>query len=84
MGGDEFVVVLQNSDPKECEKLFLQLDLKCAHTFIGREDAKIPVSIARGFAKFDASRDKSFADVFKRADDAMYENKRKIKSLLTV
>lgn len=41
---------------------------------------KIPLKIAIGFARFDPSKDMCFADVFKRADDAMYENKRKIKT----
>jgi GGDEF domain-containing protein len=43
------------------------------------DDEKIPIHIASGFAKFDYSKDSSFTDVFKRADDTMYENKRKSK-----
>jgi GGDEF domain-containing protein len=54
--------------------------LECAGTFIEDGDVKIPISIACGFACFESSKDMSFTDVFNRADDAMYENKRKTKS----
>ena len=78
IGGDEFLAVLKNSDLENCEELFVQLDNECAKTFIdGNEN--IPVSIARGFARFDKDKDSCFTDVFKRADEAMYENKRKSK-----
>ena len=78
IGGDEFLAVLKNMDLENCEELFLHLDNECAKTFIdGNEN--IPVSIARGFARFDKDKDSDFTDVFKRADKAMYENKRKSK-----
>ena len=80
IGGDEFMAVLQKSDLKNCEKLFKQLDLKCENTRI-EEKGEIPISIARGFALFDSDKDLRFNDVFKRADNAMYENKRKSKKV---
>ena len=79
IGGDEFLAVLRHGDLEDCEKLFMQLDLECANTFV-EEKSKIPISIARGFARFDSDKDLHFNDVFKRADYAMYENKRKSKS----
>ena len=79
IGGDEFLVVLQNGDLDDCENLFIKFDSKCANTFIEKEGVKIPISIAIGFSRFDTNNDLSFADVFKRADEAMYENKRKSK-----
>ena len=39
-------------------------------------------SIAKGFVRYDAKKDASFIDVFNRADDAMYENKRMMKGLV--
>ena len=78
IGGDEFLAVLQHRDLDDCEKLFAQLDLECAKTRIA-EKWQMPISIARGFARFDPDRDVHFNDAFKRADDAMYENKRKSK-----
>ena len=78
IGGDEFLVVLQEGDLEAREKLFMQFDLKCSKTFIDKK-SEISISIARGFAKFDPDRDLNFNDVFKRADNAMYEDKRKSK-----
>ena len=80
IGGDEFLAVLRHGDLEDCEKLFIQLDLECANTFV-EENSKIPISIARGFARFDSDKDLHFNDVFKRADYAMYENKRKSKEV---
>ena len=79
IGGDEFLVVLQNSDLENCDALLRQFDERCDNTFISESVPK-PLRIALGFARFDASRDTRFEDVFKRADSAMYENKRKLKS----
>lgn len=75
IGGDEFLAVLQHRDLEDCEKLFAQLDLECSNTYI-KEKEEIPVSIARGFARFKPDKDLRFNDVFKRADKAMYENKK--------
>ena len=78
IGGDEFLVVLENENLENREKLFKQFEFKCANTLING-NVNIPVSIAFGFAKFDPAKDMCLKDVFKRADDAMYENKRKAK-----
>lgn len=80
IGGDEFLAILRHRDLEDCEKLFVQLDLECAKARI-EEKEEIPISIARGFAVFDLDKDLSFNDVFKRADHAMYENKRKNKKV---
>ena len=80
IGGDEFLVVLQNCKLKNCQKLFEEFNSKCANTFIEEEGEKIPVHISSGFAKCDYSKDSTFIDVFKHADEAMYENKRKSKA----
>ena len=76
IGGDEFLAILRNKDLKDYKKLLTQLDLECAHTFIEEAD-HLPISIARGFAKFHSKQDFTFNDVFKRADMAMYGDKRK-------
>ena len=75
IGGDEFLVVLQNRDLENREMLFEQFDRHCAESLVN-ETARISVKIARGFARFEAGKDQCFADVFKRADEAMYRNKR--------
>ena len=77
IGGDEFLVILENEDLENYETLLENMEIKSAGTII--ED-KIPVTIAGGFARFDAQKDTCVADVFKRADEIMYENKRKTKA----
>ncbi len=79
IGGDEFLVVLQDGDLENYESLLEQLNLNCKKTVVEDE---IPLSVASGFARFDPEKDLRFADVFKRADDAMYENKGKFKAAL--
>lgn len=80
IGGDEFLVVLQNSYLKNYKKLFEEFDRVCENTFVEEADVKIPLRVAIGFAQFDTEDDLHFSDVFKRADDAMYDKKRKIKA----
>lgn len=79
IGGDEFVAILQNRDLENVKELFVQLDTECANTFIETEQGNVSVSIAKGYAKYDPEKDTQYMDVFNRADNAMYENKREMK-----
>ena len=81
IGGDEFLVVLQNRDLEELQELVVKFDEECKNVFVVEDDENIGVSIAKGFARYDNLKDSGFVDVFNRADDAMYENKREIKGL---
>ena len=80
IGGDEFLVILQNRDLEDYEELCDKLDSECASQYINTDDAIIPISVARGFAKYNPDSDTQFVDVFNRADDAMYQHKRRVKS----
>ena len=80
IGGDEFVVILQNNDLNDLAELVVKFDAECANTFVKTDAAEIPVSIAKGFSMYDSGKDPQFADVFNRADEAMYENKRGTKA----
>ena len=77
IGGDEFLAVLRNRDLEDCRELFVRLDAVCEATAL--EEDKTPISIAKCFAVFEPGKDSCFEDVFQRADNAMYENKRKTK-----
>ena len=81
IGGDEFVVIIQNDDFDNLEAI-----KKSIEEFAVAEIKKdIPLvekkSFATGFAVFDDKRDTCFGDVFNRADSEMYENKKMLKSL---
>ena len=73
------MIILQNRDLEECQSLLEKFDMECKNEVVAIEKRDIPISIAKGFARYDCEKDTSFIDVFNRADDAMYENKRKIK-----
>lgn len=77
IGGDEFVVILTDHDYKERESL---LEILKDESYENKRARSGPV-IACGLAVFDADKDKCFSDVFKRADSAMYDNKKEIKTL---
>ena len=81
IGGDEFVVILQGHDLDEVDTLFAELDEKLDNTKINAGSSTISVSLAKGFAEYDPHRDIEFIDVFNRADDRMYMNKRSMKQI---
>lgn len=79
IGGDEFVVILEHAD---LENYTLLMDeFACA---IEQQNAAMPpenrFTIARGIAIYNSESDLVFANVFKRADDAMYKNKAAMKT----
>ena len=73
-------MILQGRDFADINKLFEIFDSECATAYIDKDNVKFPVSIAKGFSEFNCAKDTRFADVFKRADNEMYKNKRKMKT----
>ena len=80
IGGDEFVIILQNHDLVERESLFANLESACENASVDANGTTLAVSIAKGFAIFDPDIDTKFSDVFNRADDEMYKNKNVMKT----
>ena len=81
IGGDEFLVILQNLDLKEREALFAKFDEDCEAMSLEAGTAQLRISIAKGFSMFDPSIDTKFSDVFNRADSEMYKNKKSMKNV---
>lgn len=78
IGGDEFVAILHNENLKNVQELMYELSENAEKA--NNEDEKLyKISIAAGYAVFDPERDKSFSDVFNRADTDMYRNKAETK-----
>ena len=74
IGGDEFVVILENVDLKNYQELLAKFQVELTeHNKNSRPSGHL--SIARGIAIYQNETDLVFANVFKRADDAMYQNK---------
>jgi len=80
IGGDEFVVILEGNDLECYPMLIKKMDEAFSHEYITVNDDSISVSAARGASVFDSSSDRTFGDVFAKADNRMYLNKQEIKT----
>ena len=77
IGGDEFVIILKGVNYTSRNALYNNLDSALLNE--RSRGGEQGISIAYGTADF-SDGDKCYSDVFTRADNAMYENKKKIKS----
>ena len=75
IGGDEFVVILESKPREEVQKLFDNFG-EVAKEYNEKESLPFDLYISRGIAFFDRKKDKSFTDVFNRADEEMYKRKK--------
>ncbi len=79
IGGDEFVAILEKEDYERYPELLKKLEEETEeYNRNARIDGRL--SIARGIAVYNSETDLVFANVFKRADDAMYQNKAAMKA----
>ena len=81
IGGDEFVVILKGSDFAIVYSLIA--NFKHELFMLEKKENLQPwerVSAAIGFAEYDNKQDATITDVFKRADQRMYENKKEMKA----
>ncbi|MEG0365761.1 MAG: diguanylate cyclase [Coprobacillus sp.] len=80
IGGDEFVVILQDDNYLNREELISKFIQEVSEYNKGIAEELI-VSIAMGVSEFNPNIDTSFSDVYKRADSAMYTDKAKTKNM---
>ncbi len=81
VGGDEFVVILEKRDYKRRDGLVQ--DFESIIDRMSSDDSLEPwerLSAAIGYAAYDPKTDKSVEDVLRRADELMYEQKKKMKA----
>lgn len=74
IGGDEFVVILEHEELRQCSSLLEQFQ-KNLNEHNRRTVKENKLIIARGIAIYSSETDFVFANVFKQTDDAMYQNK---------
>ena len=82
IGGDEFVVILENNDFANRDVLTAAFNQKLEA--LAADESLEPwerVSASIGIAVYDSSIDSSVANVFKRADKAMYQRKKEMKAV---
>jgi diguanylate cyclase (GGDEF)-like protein len=77
IGGDEFLVLLENADYDRREELIAEFN-RIAEESLKEKNAWKHVSVAKGLAVCESS-DGSPDDVLRRADLAMYEDKKRMK-----
>ncbi|MCR5300817.1 MAG: GGDEF domain-containing protein [Lachnospiraceae bacterium] len=79
IGGDEFAILLTGDDYENREKLLDEADRKMAE--IARTDPppEERVWVAGGIGVYERGSDNKVAEVFSRADSAMYEHKMRMK-----
>ena len=81
VGGDEFVVILENEDYNKPEVLVKELRREIEA--ISSKESLEPwerISAAIGWTIYDPKKDKNVESVLKRADALMYENKKEMKA----
>ena len=77
IGGDEFVIVLTERDFEIKDELLEKLRQE---SLLNKRSADGPV-VASGLAVYDSEKDTCLTDIFNRADQLMYENKKEIKAI---
>ena len=80
IGGDEFCVILRNEDYQNRDALVRQFEQTKAELTAAAENRWEQVHVSIGVAVFDPEKDRTVNDVVRRADEIMYENKRRRKS----
>lgn len=80
IGGDEFAILIQDESYDKRDELLAQVRTNMEEAAAKGVKPEEKVSIAGGIGVFDPATDDKVADVFARADAAMYENKVEIKS----
>ena len=82
IGGDEFVVILEQTDYKDIDMLCMNFNIQI-DALSKNEDLQPweQVSAALGYALYDKNLDSSVQTVFRRADKAMYARKKEMKAI---
>lgn len=82
IGGDEFAAVLGGQSDEEIKAFIEKLDDKMSCFNKGKTEIFDQVHIAVGGSSYRNGEDKEPADVFRRADSAMYEDKKRKKAAM--
>ena len=76
IGGDEFVVLLEGHDYEERDSILKDINIQ-----IEKNIGTCEVVASLGLSEYYPEGDRSIHDVFKRADELMYERKQQLKSM---
>lgn len=76
IGGDEFAVVLPNADDTKVNREVLRLEEELGIFKKQNSTRELRLQMAVGTSVYDPETDGEYADVFRRADSAMYKDKK--------
>ena len=80
VGGDEFIVILENEENEKADHLIAEFNERIQDCI---DNNKLPnyerISAAIGYAEYQEGVDTCVDDVFKRADQKMYQRKHEMK-----
>ena len=79
IGGDEFVVIIENETDEKVDKLIKAYDALVKDCYIDCPSKRHYIDVAYGHTKYDPSIDTCYEDVFNRADSIMYQMKKELK-----
>jgi len=83
LGGDEFLIIFEGLDAQEAEKIWCRINKK--YDEINRtEKRKYVISVSHGIETLDPSSDSDVDDIINKADEKMYDEKRRIKKDLKI
>lgn len=75
IGGDEFIVVLPIDSKEEMDRLFEEADKVIEQENQIQKPYQDPLALSKGYAVYEKGKDAAYREVFKRADDKMYQDK---------
>jgi diguanylate cyclase (GGDEF)-like protein len=81
IGGDEFTIIYSDVEKELVEKDILLLEEEINNYNLKNDGKKLGLQMAIGMAIYDPENDLEYMDVFRKADSAMYENKKQKKDM---
>ncbi len=76
IGGDEFLAVMDNASEEDVKERIGALDEAVEKFNATEKTYEMNLALSRGYSFYEPEVDRNFKAVFKRADEAMYQNKR--------
>jgi diguanylate cyclase (GGDEF)-like protein len=79
VGGDEFCVLAQFADHNARDELLKKFDQEAEARNVKAEHPWERIEVSKGIAVYRPGKDKNAEQVYNRADEAMYKDKRRRK-----
>ena len=80
IGGDEFAAILVHKEIEGCKERVALFD-ETVEKINQQSNLEVALQVAIGIAVYDKTKDCSYADVFRRADERMYQDKARKKGV---